>query len=362
MISQSTIDEVFLRMDVVEVVGQWVDLKQTGSTLRGRSPFQDEKTPSFYVVPSKGIFKDFSSGLGGNAIRFLMEKERYNYPEAIKWLCDFYKIEYKTEQREQSEEQREKHDQAVDLLRYVETKYSGALAGSMAEAELLDRGLSRDEIVEWGLGYARNEWDFVTHSIVERGMASVATEMGLVRKGRKMFDALKGRITIPVHDHNGVLRGFAGRICKAHETDDEGSKVLAKYVNPDNSFYYDKSTILYGLDRARKAIVECKKVYALEGYMDVIAAHRMHMCNAVGVCGTAITPEHLRLLKRLMKTPHIVLAFDADKAGHKATMRSVDICLEHGFKVEVCQLKEAKDLDQFVAEKCLTDNTATADV
>jgi len=355
MISQKTIDDVFARLDVVEVIAEFVDLKKTGSTLKGLSPFQQEKSPSFYVVPAKGIYKDFSSGNGGNAIDFLMKKERYTYPEAIKWLCNFYKIHYAIETKEISEEQKTQLQQGHQVLEYVGEKYRKALAGSVAEAELMERGLSQDEIVEWGLGYAKNEWQFVTHSIVERGLATVAMDMGLVRKGKTMFDGLKGRITIPVHDHNGVLRGFAGRICKAHEVDERGEKLdVGKYVNPDNSFMYDKSRILFGMHKARKAIVHEAMAVVVEGYMDVIAAHRMGMNYAVGVCGTALTVEHLQMLKKLMKRPRIALAFDGDKAGEKATVRSIDLCLEHGFKVEVIRLEKQKDLDDLVKNECLS--------
>lgn len=360
MISQETIDRVFAAMDIVQVVEQFVpDMKKSGNSYRAKSPFAEEKSPSFFVVPSKQIFKDFSTGKGGNAISFVMEKERMSFPEAIEWLCSFYKIEVKRDTAEQSEQAKEFTQQASEVLAYAERKYSGMLKGSVAYTELMERGLSDDEVVEWGLGYAGNEWQTITKSITERGMLQVATDIGIVRKGKKHFDALRGRITIPIHDHNGVLRGFAGRICKAHQEEHAQS---GKYVNPDESPYYNKSSLLYGMHKARKAIVESGKVYLLEGYMDVIAAHRMGMINSVGICGTALTDQQLHMVGRLMKKPHIVLAFDGDKGGIKATLRAVDMVVARGWKCEVMMINEGKDLDQFVKEQCLTPITEEAHV
>lgn len=350
-----------MKVDIVDVVSQFVQLKKTGTTWRGLSPWANENTPSFYVVPAKNIYKDFSSGRGGNVINFLMEKEGFNYPEAIKWLCDHYRIEFK-EAKNVTPEQKEERQQAAELLRYCQRKWQEQLKpGTPAWQELLDRGLDAEAIVERGYGFAPMDYRFISQHVIERGWSKLAVMLGVLREGRgQMFDAYAGRITIPVYNKGGELVGFGGRILEEYKVNSEGEK-RPKYINSTDSFMYSKSQELYGIDKARSAIRMKNKAYLVEGYFDVDAMHDAGLMNAVASCGTAATVEHLKLLKRLMERPCLALCMDMDSAGVKASLRVIDQALEMGFKVEVVKLDdECKDPDD-LRKKCLMhDNVGEA--
>jgi DNA primase len=353
MIDERTIDEVFMKVDILDVISQFVDLKRTGTTWRGLSPFGEEKTPSFYVVPSKNIYKDFSSGKGGNVINFLMEKQGYTYPEAIRWLCDHLRIEYR-EEKNVTPKQKEERQQASELLSYCLRKWQEQLKpNTSAWKELQERGLDDQTIAERGYGFAPMNYRFLAPSILERGLSKLAVYIGILREGKgSTYDAYAGRIIIPVYNNRGELVGFGGRILEEYKLNPDGEK-RPKYINSTDSFMYSKSQELYGIDKARSAIRKLSKTYLVEGYFDVDAMHDGGLINTVASCGTGVTIEHLNLLKRLMERPCIAIMMDTDGPGVASCMSAVDKALGMGFKVEVVQLKDGcKDADD-LRKQCL---------
>lgn len=340
MIKQNTIDDVLHRALIEDVVAQFVELTKSGASYKGKSPWTNEKTPSFHVVPAKGIFKDFSSGKGGNVVTFLMEKEGFTYPQAIEWLCDFYNIPCEREEKQQSEEQLTKNDQADKLLRSCAGQYQQQRDHDMFIAFCTERGLTDDDIHKWGLGYAPNQFQFLTQKIIDAGLWGVAEELGVCKTTNgKNFDVLRGRVIFPIHDNRSRLVGFAGRLSEW----DEGRSKPPKYMNPKDSWFYPKSSILYGFQFARTHIARERTVYITEGYTDVIAMHAMGMENTVALCGTALSEQHTKSIRAI--ADRAVLVLDADEAGKRAAEKSLHRTLPVGFITEVCVLPEGSDPD-----------------
>ncbi len=353
MISRSTIDRVFESARVEEVIGEFVQLKKAGSNFKGLSPFTDEKTPSFMVSPVKQIWKDFSTGKGGNAISFLMEHEHYSYPEAIRYLAKKYNIEI--EETEQSDEEKEKvneresmflvssfaKDYFCDVLK--NTQLGKAIGGSYFK----ERGFRNDIIEKFDLGYCLDEWDAFTNAALSKGYDLkylAATGLTIVKetlsngKGNKQFDRFKGRVLFPIHSMSGRILGFGGRIL----TND---KKAAKYLNSPESDIYHKSKILYGIYQAKKEIAKQDNCYLVEGYTDVISFHQSAIENVVASSGTALTADQIRLINRLTK--NITVLFDGDAAGIRASIRGIDLILEQGMNVKVVQFPDGEDPDSF---------------
>lgn len=340
LITKETIDRALHAVQIEEVVGAFVELKKAGATFKGKSPWTDEKTPSFYVVPSKGIYKCFSSGKGGGPVGFLQEMG-HTFPEAIRWICDRYGITVETQADDRTEETKDKHTEAEKALASVARKYQkNGQASEVFQDFTKSRGLTDDDVLQWGLGIAPDEWQHITQPILNAGLFSVASEIGLVStKNERNFDAYRDRIIFPIHDARGRLVGLAGR-----RVGDEGPK----YINPRQSFYYDKSRILYGFHHARNAIAKAREVYVVEGYTDCIAMHRQGIENTVACCGTALTEQHAKALARVCDT--VVLLLDGDQAGQRATAKSLPIVLSQGLNAEVCTLPEGKDPDELAGE------------
>ncbi len=353
MISRSTIDRVFESARVEEVIGEFVQLKKAGSNFKGLSPFTDEKTPSFMVSPVKQIWKDFSTGKGGNAISFLMEHEHYSYPEAIRYLAKKYNIAI--EETEQSDEEKEKvneresmflvssfaKDYFCDVLK--NTQLGKAIGGSYFK----ERGFRNDIIEKFDLGYCLDEWDAFTNAALSKGYDLkylAATGLTIVKetlsngKGNKQFDRFKGRVMFPIHSMSGRILGFGGRIL----TND---KKAAKYLNSPESDIYHKSKSLYGIYQAKKEIAKQDNCYLVEGYTDVISFHQSAIENVVASSGTALTADQIRLINRLTK--NITVLFDGDAAGIRASIRGIDLILEQGMNVKVVQFPDGEDPDSF---------------
>ncbi|MAM20051.1 MAG: DNA primase [Christiangramia sp.] len=346
MISKTTIDTVFETARVEEVIGDFVQLKKSGSNLKGLSPFTDERTPSFMVSPVKQIWKDFSSGKGGNVVAFLMEHEHFNYPEAIRYLAKKYGIEI--EETEQTDEQKEQANERESM--YLVSEYANKFfQQQMHETDeglaiglsyFKERGFTAETIKKFQLGYSPDEWEALTRAALEEGYQLEYLEktgLTIVKEERK-FDRFKGRVMFPIHSMSGRVLGFGGRILN-------NTKKAAKYLNSPESDIYHKSKVLYGIYYAKQEIAKEDNCYLVEGYTDVIQFHQSGIENTVSSSGTALTPEQIRLINRLTK--NITVLFDGDAAGTRASLRGIDLILEQGMNVKVCTFPDGEDPDSF---------------
>lgn len=328
------------------MIGDFVQLKKSGSNFKGLSPFTDERTPSFMVSPVKQIWKDFSSGKGGNVVAFLMEHEHFSYPEAIRYLAKKYQIEI--EETEQTDEEKLVRDEQESM--YLVSEFAAQFfQESLLETELgkaiglsyfKERGFTTETIKKFGLGYSLDQWSVFTDHALEKGyQLKFLEKTGLtIVKEDKKFDRFKGRVMFPIQSMSGRVLGFGGRILG-------NDKRAAKYLNSPESEIYHKSKVLYGLYHAKQAIAKEDRCYLVEGYTDVIQFHQTGIENVVSSSGTALTPQQIRLINRL--TPNITLLFDSDPAGIRASLRGVDLILEQGMNVQICTFPEGEDPDSF---------------
>lgn len=352
MISKLTIDQVFDAARVEEVIGDFVQLKKSGSNFKGLSPFTDERTPSFMVSPVKQIWKDFSSGKGGNVVAFLMEHEHFTYPEAIKYLAKKYGIE--VEETEQSEEEKKEASERESLYLvnefardyFQDTLFESEAGKAIGLSYFKERGFTQETIKKFQLGYSPDAWEAFTQEALKQGyQLSYLEKTGLtIVKGDKKFDRFKGRVIFPIHSLSGRVLGFGGRILS-------NDKKAAKYLNSPESDVYHKSKVLYGIYLAKQAIAREDNCFLVEGYTDVIQMYQRGIENVVSSSGTALTPEQIRLIRRL--TNNITLLFDGDAAGLRASLRGVDLILEQGLNVKVCAFPEGEDPDSFARENSL---------
>ncbi|ETN95004.1 DNA primase [Zhouia amylolytica] len=354
MISKETIDKVFETARLEEVIGDFVQLKKSGANFKGLSPFTDERTPSFMVSPVKQIWKDFSSGKGGNVVSFLMEHEHFTYPEAVKYLAKKYNIE--VEETELSSEDKEQANERESMYLvsefaqkyFAETLWESELGKAIGLTYFKERGFRSDTIKKFQLGYSLDEWEAFTKEALDNGYKiDYLEKTGLtIVKGDKKFDRFKGRVMFPIHSMSGRVLGFGGRIL----TND---KKAAKYLNSPESDIYHKSKVLYGLYQAKQAIAKEDNCYLVEGYTDVIQFNQTGIENVVSSSGTALTPEQIRLINRLTK--NITVLFDGDAAGLRASLRGIDLILEQGMNVKVCTFPEGEDPDSFARKNALED-------
>ena len=337
---------------VEEVIGDFVQLKKSGSNFKGLSPFSEERTPSFMVSPVKQIWKDFSSGKGGTVVSFLMEHEHFTYPEAIKYLAKKYNIEI--EETEQSDEQKKEADERESM--YLVNEYANKyfqnilLTSNQGKAIGLsyfkERGFTDETIKKFQLGYALDEWSAFTDKAIKDGYKlNYLEQTGLtIVKEEKQFDRFKGRVLFPIHSMSGRVLGFGGRIL-------DNTKKAAKYLNSPESDIYHKSKVLYGIYYAKQSIAKEDNCYLVEGYTDVIQFYQKGIQNVVASSGTALTPEQIRLINRLTK--NITVLFDGDAAGIRASLRGIDLILEQGLNVRVCAFPEGEDPDSFAKQNTL---------
>ncbi len=363
MISKSTIDQVYETARLEEVIGDFVQLKKSGSNFKGLSPFSDERTPSFMVSPVKQIWKDFSSGKGGNVVAFLMEHEHFTYPEAIKYLAKKYNIE--VEETERTDEQKEEANERESM--YLVSEFAQAhFSGMLWDSELgkaiglsyfKERGFGDETIKKFSLGYCLDQWDGFTTAALDKGYKLdylQKTGLTIIKENvnnpnnPKKFDRFKGRVMFPIHSMSGRVLGFGGRILTI-------DKRAAKYLNSPESDIYHKSKVLYGIYFAKQAIAKEDNCYLVEGYTDVIQFYQKGIRNVVASSGTALTPEQIRLINRLTK--NITVLFDGDAAGLRASLRGIDMILEQGMNVKVCTFPEGEDPDSFAKNNELEDVT-----
>ncbi|MBI1667808.1 DNA primase [Capnocytophaga periodontitidis] len=354
MISKNTIDKVYDQMRVEEVIGDFVQLKRAGSNYKGLSPFSNERTPSFMVSPVKQIWKDFSSGKGGNAIAFLMEHEHFTYPEAIRYLAKKYHIDI--EETQQSSEEKAQADERESLYivsEYAQQYFQDTLFNTEAGKAIgmtyfKERGFTEETIQKFRLGFSPDEWTAFTDTALAKGyQLEFLEKTGLtIVNGDRKFDRFKGRVMFPIHSMSGRVLGFGGRIL----TND---KKQAKYLNSPESEIYHKSKVLYGIFFAKQAIAKADNCYLVEGYTDVIQMHQKGIENVVASSGTALTQDQIRLIHRL--TPNITVLYDGDAAGLRASIRGVDLILEQGMNVKVCTFPDGDDPDSFARKTAYED-------
>ncbi|RRJ91905.1 DNA primase [Paenimyroides tangerinum] len=346
MISKATIDAVYDAIRVEEVIGDFVTLKKAGSNYKGLSPFVNEKSPSFMVSPAKQIWKDFSSGKGGNAIAFIMEHEHFTYPEAIRYLAKKYNIEIEeTEQTNEEKEQMNEKESMFLVSEYAKKYFSKIMLNSdegqaIGLSYFKERGFTMQTIEKFSLGYSPDSWDAFTNDALGKGyQLEFLEKTGLtIVKEDKKFDRFKGRVMFPIQSMSGRVLGFGGRIL----TND---KKAAKYLNSPESDIYHKSKVLYGIFHAKQSIAKLDNCYLVEGYTDVIQMHQAGIENVVASSGTALTPDQIRLISRLTK--NITVLFDGDAAGLRASIRGIDLILEAGMNVRVCTFPDGDDPDSF---------------
>lgn len=341
-------------MRVEEVIGDFVQLKRAGSNYKGLSPFSNERTPSFMVSPVKQIWKDFSSGKGGNAIAFLMEHEHFTYPEAIRYLAKKYHIDI--EETEQSNEEKAQADERESLYivsEYAQQYFQDTLFNTEAGKAIgmtyfKERGFTEETIQKFRLGFSPDEWTAFTDNALAKGyQLEFLEKTGLtIVNGDRKFDRFKGRVMFPIHSMSGRVLGFGGRIL----TND---KKQAKYLNSPESEIYHKSKVLYGIFFAKQAIAKADNCYLVEGYTDVIQMHQKGIENVVASSGTALTQDQIRLIHRL--TPNITVLYDGDAAGLRASIRGVDLILEQGMNVKVCTFPDGDDPDSFARKTAYED-------
>jgi len=348
LISKNTIEKVFEISRVEEVIGEFIQLKKSGSNYKGLSPFTNEKTPSFMISPAKQIWKDFSSGKGGNVVAFLMEHEQLSYPQAIKFLAKKYNIE--VEETAITSEQKEKIDQKEKFILicefakkfFKEQLNKTDFGNNIAYNYLLERGFDKNTIEDFEIGCLTEKRDSLKEFSVEKGYdIDDLVSLGLI-SAKNQNDIYRSRIIFPIKTISGRTVGFGARVIKS-------SSKSAKYINSPDSIIYNKSKILYGLHNSKNEIVKNDNCYIVEGYTDVIRFHQKGIKNVVSSSGTALTNGQINIIRRLTK--NITMLFDSDNAGVNATIRSIDMILSEDMNVNICLFPENEDPDSFALKK-----------
>lgn len=344
-ITESTINDIFNSVDIVDIVGKHVELKKSGANYSGCCPFHNEKTPSFIVSPSKQIYKCFGCGESGNAVSFLMNSQNMSYPESLEYIAGVYNIvvEYSENDEPNDGTTKEDKDKLKGVLLSTIKAYKKEV-DTVADY-LEERGFTKDDIIQWNIGYAPKGGKFITDKVVDAGYFSEAEQLFLCKsKSGKNYDVLQDRVTFPLQDVRGNFIGVSGRLVTEN-------KKFPKYINPSNTDLYKKEYTWYGLNFAMQAIRKKGFATVVEGYTDVIAMHRKNINNTVASCGTSITESQVKLLKRFTKK--VLLAMDGDKAGKKAIFKYIDLFVENGFSVYVKLLPNKQDPDEYLAKNSL---------
>lgn len=333
---------------IEEVVGDFVSLKKRGTSLIGNCPFHNEKTPSFHVSVTKGIYKCFGCGKGGDSVHFIMDHEKYSYPEALKYLAQKYNIEVEeTEESPQVIEANNARESLYVVSLYAANYFANELwTGEQGRAIGLsyfkERGFREDIIKKFELGYSPDQWDALILSAAAAGHKEEYLEktgLAIRNEKGKVYDRFRGRVMFPIHNFTGRVIGFGGRTLKT-------DKNVPKYVNSPESDIYHKSNVLYGLFQAKKAIRDLDNCYLVEGYADVLSVHQANIENVVASSGTSLTIEQIRLIGRFTK--NVTILYDGDAAGIKASLRGLDMILEEGLNVKVVNFPDGHDPDSYM--------------
>ena len=347
MIDRATIDRIYATADIVEVISDYVTLRKKGVNYQACCPFHNEKTPSFVVSPSKGVYKCFGCGKGGNAITFVMEHESLSYVEALKAVARKYGIE--VQEREMTNEDKERENRRESMMavndfaaKYFVNEMTRTDEGrSVALSYLRGRGVSDEMIARFQLGYCPSAGDKMSREAMAKGYKEeflVDTGLTIKRETGGYYDRFCGRVIFPVHNISGRVTAFGGRTMRS-------DKNVAKYVNSPESEVYSKKNVLYGLFFAKKAIQQQDCAIMVEGYLDVISMHQSGIENVVASSGTSLTVEQIQLIKRF--TRNMTVIYDGDSAGLKASLRGIDMILREGMNVRVVQLPDGDDPDTF---------------
>ena len=356
MIDQLTIEKILDAANIVDVVSEFVTLRKRGVNYVGLCPFHNEKTPSFYVSPSKGICKCFSCGKGGNVIHFLMEHEQMSYWDAAKWLARKYGIPYNERELTDSEKALQNERESMFITNqfaldfFKDTLLNTDKGRAIGLAYFRKRGFRDDILEKFHLGYCPDEPDALARAALAKGY----TKENLIKTGLcyerendgQLRDRFHGRVIFPVHSIAGKVVAFGGRIMNADAK-------VAKYVNSPESIIYSKSRELYGLWQAKQAIVRKDRCFLVEGYADVISMFQSGVENVVASSGTSLTPGQIRLIHRF--TNNITVLYDGDKAGIKASLRGIDMLLAEGMNVKVLLLPDGEDPDSFAQGRGATE-------
>lgn len=353
MIPKEIIQDIFTTARIEEVIGEFVQLKRAGSSLKGLSPFIKEKTPSFMVSPAKQIFKDFSSGKGGNVVTFLMEHEAMSYPEALRWLADKYNIEIPEEKATPEEIAQRNEREALFLINkfalehFEQNLWEEKQGRAVGLSYFKERGFTEDIIKKFNLGYCLEDGSHLTDAAKKAGYnPDHLVTLGLSKKNDKgYYDFFRGRVIFPIHNLTGRVVGFGGRTLRS-------DKKIAKYFNSPESDIYNKSKVLYGLYQSKSGILRQDNCLLVEGYTDVISLHQNGVDNVVSSSGTALTEGQINLIQRY--TQNITILYDGDAAGIKASFRGIDMILEQGMNVRIALFPDGDDPDSF-AQKHTTE-------
>ena len=346
MISRSTIDLVMDASRIEDVVGDFVSLKRRGSNMLGLCPFHNEKSPSFNVSPSRGIFKCFGCGQAGNSVKFIMEHEKLSYPESLRYLAKKYNISVEEEhQPEEAKQEIHERESMYLVNQWATTFYSSQLwetehGKAIALSYFKERGFSDETIHKFELGFHPDGWSFFSDTAIKEGYNPeylVKTGLSIEKEG-KFFDRFRNRVMFPIHNLSGKVIGFGGRILI-------NDKKQAKYINSPESDAYHKSQVLYGIHLARKSMMAHDEAFLVEGYTDVISLHQAGIDNVVSSSGTSLTVEQIKIIERFTK--NITILYDGDAAGIKASFRGIDMILEQGMNVKIVLFPEGEDPDSF---------------
>ena len=349
MIDRDTIDRIYASADIVEVINDYVTLKKKGVNYQACCPFHNEKTPSFVVSPSKGLYKCFGCGKGGNAVSFVMEHENITYPEALKIVAKKYGIEVKEKEESEEDKIRQNNRESMFMLNSWASDYFTNTLHNTDEGMSVGlsyfrqaRGFSESTIKKFGLGFCPSGGDRMTQDALRAGYKEeylLSTGLTLKREeDGRIYDRFRERVMFPVHNVSGRIVAFGGRTLRT-------DKKVAKYQNSPESEIYSKKNEIYGLFFAKKAIQQQNYAIMVEGYTDVISMHQSGVENVVASSGTSLTTEQIRLLSRFTK--NITVMYDGDSAGQHASLRGIDMILKEGLNVRVVLLPVEHDPDSF---------------
>lgn len=354
MIPKQIIDEILTTARIEEVIGDFVQLKRSGSSLKAHSPFTDEKTPSFMVSPAKQIFKCFSTGKGGNVVSFIMEHEQFSYPEALKYLAEKYNIEIPEDKPQSAHEIKEMNEkESLYLLNnYAKDRFEHYLhetdeGRSIGLSYFKERGFREDIVRKFELGYCPEKGDVFSKEAIEKGyQKEYLLTSGLSKEKNSLYDFYRGRVIFPIHSITGRVLGFGARTLK-------NDKKIAKYFNSPESPIYHKSYVLYGIYQAKSEIIKRDVCYLVEGYTDVISLHQNGIYNVVSSSGTSLTKDQIKLIKRY--TNNVTLLYDGDAAGIKASFRGIDMLLEQDMNIKIVLFPDGEDPDSFAQKNETTE-------
>lgn len=357
MIDRATVDRIMDAANIVDVVSEFVTLRKSGTSYKGLCPFHDDRTPSFSVSPARGVYKCFSCGKAGNAVRFIMDHEQMSYVDALKWLARKYNIEVRERELTSEERQQENERESIFIVNEWAAEYFHDILLNDVDGKAIgmtyfrSRGIRDDIIQKFRLGYSLNHRDAMATEAQKKGYkAEFLVKGGLCgqRENGGLYDRFAGRVLFPWMSVSGKVIGFGGRVL-----DSRTKGVSQKYVNTPDTLVYHKDHELYGLFQAKKAIAKEDCVYMVEGYTDVLSMHQCGIENVVANSGTALNLHQIRLLHRF--TQNVVLLYDGDEAGIHAAMRGTDMFLAEGMNIKVLLLPDNDDPDSFARKHTATE-------